>query len=231
MLMLLSLAVIGLIAYTQIREGIVGAFGTCFATLVSGMIAFEFWPTLAWEVQGFISDTFLEQMEDAIVLTLVFGVCVAVLRIGISSMARGDFGFSPRADQIGGGVFGVITGYLVSGFLVCVLQTLPWHEHFFGFEYDDSGLSPRVLPADQVWLKLMLQGNRGAFAPVGEEQNKTQDGKTIGEKTITEFPKIFGHERRYNETRKLKEPPPSPPKEKDKEKEKDKDKDKKPEPK
>jgi hypothetical protein len=51
-----------------------------------------------------------------------------------------------------------MTGYLVAGFLVCVLQTLPLQQNFLTFELDDSGKAGpirRVLPPDMVWLAMM----------------------------------------------------------------------------
>jgi hypothetical protein len=65
------------------------------------------------------------------------------------------------------------TGYLVSGFLVCVLQTLPWQESFMSFVPPDSteprqGMN-RVLPPDLVWLAMMHRAGGYAFANTPDE--------------------------------------------------------------
>jgi hypothetical protein len=60
---------------------------------------------------------------------------------------------------------GCVTGYLVAGFLLCMAQTLPWQEHFLGFDPKvnaQSGLR-RVLPPDRVWLAMMHYAGRGRF--------------------------------------------------------------------
>ena len=42
---------------------------------------------------------------------------------------------------------GAITGYLVAGFLFCMVQTLPLSEKFLGFEYEVSSSTPSVARA------------------------------------------------------------------------------------
>jgi hypothetical protein len=64
-------------------------------------------------------------------------------------------------------VVGLLTGYLTAGFLVCVLQTLPWQRNFLGFdesvERNEPGLR-RYLPPDRVWLGMMHHAGLGPFA-------------------------------------------------------------------
>src|SRR5260370_33595967 len=87
----------------------------------------------------------------------------------------------PRALLRGGAVaFGLVTGYLVSGFLVCVLQTLPWHQNFMGFQYPQEYAKDyptpalrKVLPPDRVWLALMHRA--GAYAFANSEDDREPD--------------------------------------------------------
>ena len=118
--------------------------------------------------------------------------------------AKSEFGFSAKVDQIGSIFFGGLTAYLVSGFLLCAIQTLPLKEHFLGFTYDENGIAGRSLPADQVWLKLMNRTHRGAFSS-GDDHSQL----------LQEFSKTCAHERRRpkssNEPAPTPEPAPPPP--------------------
>ena len=68
-------------------------------------------------------------------------------------------------QQFGGGAIGLLSGYLVSGFMICALQTLPWHQNFVDFKPRSSGgESSRILPPDRVWLALMRHAGAYPFA-------------------------------------------------------------------
>jgi hypothetical protein len=74
--------------------------------------------------------------------------------------------YNPVFTQFGGAFVGLIVGYLVSGFLICVLQTLPWHENFLDFEprRRDEHQWRRYLPPDRVWLALMRHAGASPFS-------------------------------------------------------------------
>jgi uncharacterized membrane protein required for colicin V production len=183
LLALLTLLIMAIVAYVQLRDGIVGAMTACFATLVSGMLATQLWPFLANQIGVMVGDGF----EDAIALVLVFCLSLAVIRLAASTLVKHQFGIRPRVNQVGAILFGLLTGYLASGFLVCVLQTLPWHENLLGFRHVEDGFAGQVFPSDQAWLGLMNHAHRGSFAP-GEDQSKY----------LREFSKSFVRERRYS---------------------------------
>ena len=186
LLAILTLAIVGGVAYTQFREGLLAAFTNCFCIVVAGMIAFQFWPVTAQELEPTLKDSFMNGMEDGLALVFSFCISLAALRFVATALAKRDLGISQKLNQAGGVVFGSIAGYLVAGFLICVLQTLPWHENFLGFHHDEPGFATRVIPSDQVWLKLMNRLHGGAFNP-GEDQSKN----------LREFSKTFAKDRRY----------------------------------
>ena len=64
---------------------------------------------------------------------LLFLVTLALLRGLTNSLAATEMDFPPAVQQGGAAFFGVVTGYLVAGFLVCAIQTLPLSERFLGF--------------------------------------------------------------------------------------------------
>src|SRR5262249_57124072 len=112
----------------------------------------------------------------------------------------------PLLHRGGGVVFGMITGYLVSGFLLCVLQTLPWHERFMFFDptYEQGAGLRRVLPADRVWLAMMFRAGAYAFAnyedPVNIDPNSPYERFYTFDKYGT-FEYRYARYRRYGDDR------------------------------
>ncbi len=80
-------------------------------------------------------------------------------------------------QQGGSALCGLTCGYLTAGFLLCVLQTMPFNRNFMGFEAkvnpEASGAAFRhVLPPDRVWLALM---HRASLASLWEEDSPAFD--------------------------------------------------------
>src|SRR5262249_43065921 len=150
-------------------EGLLTAVTMCVNVVLAGLGAFNFFEPLADLFDPALAGTFLHGYEDGFFLVLLFGGALAALRLAADSLAAGELDSHPLLLRIGGVAFSLITGYLVSGFLVCVLQTLPWHENFLYFQKsadpgDPSGVLRKVLPPDHVWLGLMYWGGAYPFS-------------------------------------------------------------------
>ena len=104
------------------------------------------------------------------------------------------------AQSVGGAIFGLLTGYLVAGFLVCLMQTLPLSVDFLGFDprYSTSeGPLRKFLPPDRVWLGMMCRA--GAYAFSSDVDLKALDD-TSADKFIQKyktFDKYATFEHRY----------------------------------
>jgi hypothetical protein len=107
-------------------------------------------------------------------LTLLF------LRWAANALIHTTIEYHPVLQQGGAILFGLLAGYLVSGFLICVAQTLPVDPHFLKFEarIDPSAAAVkvrRILPPDRVWLALMHRASAGPFS-WGEDSSFDPDG-------------------------------------------------------
>jgi hypothetical protein len=164
------------VGYAYFREGLFTAFTMCCNVFIAGLIAFNFWEPLADLLDKPMSTTFLKGYEDAFVLVGLFVLSLGLLRLVTNSLDPVVVDYPPVAQQFGGVLFGFLTGYLACGFLVCVLQTLPWHQHFMSFEWRaserESGFK-RYFPPDRVWLALMRRA--GAY-PLANREDR-QAGK------------------------------------------------------
>lgn len=170
MLTAYTLIVMFIVAYALMVEGWFGAFCMFVNVLIAGLVAFNFWEPAADYLEPMFFGTFLQGFEDALCLTLIFWLALMLLRVASNQFAPAEIEVHPAVQRGAGAFFGMLTGYLVSGFLLCVFQTLPWGVHFLSFdpEYQPEQVTRSYIPADRVWLSLMHRAGSYGFAS-GEE--------------------------------------------------------------
>lgn len=189
MLILLTIGVVLAVGYAHFREGAIGAFTHLMNSLIAGLISFHFWPPIADELEK----GGLAGYEDMVALVGVFAAVFAILRVVTNALANRLIDLGGQVSPILGSIFGFFTGYLVAGFLTCVLQTLPWQENFLGYvPIEKEALDSRIVPADQVWLRLMRTAHRKTFA---DYESSDQCG------TFEKFSARYAKHRRWTETR------------------------------
>ena len=161
-----TLAVMAFVAYTYWNEGVFAGFCMLVATVLSGLITFQFWEPLATAFESGTKQTFLDGYQDCVCMIGLFCLSLLAMRAGIHGMTKSFFLYHPYVQQFGGLAFGLLNGYLISGFLLCVFQTLPWHQNFWGFTprtLNEPGYRS-VMPADRVWLAMMRYGGAYPFS-------------------------------------------------------------------
>jgi hypothetical protein len=164
---LLTLLVMAIIAYAFWREGPLTAFAMCCNVVLAGLLAFNFWEPIAAALQPSFMGNFLEGTEDAIALMLLFCPTLMFLRWLTNSLSRTHMEFPTILYRGGSVLCGLLAGYFLSGFLLCVYQTLPVQQNFLGFDvYEPGKASPlrQVLPPDLVWLSMMHRLSGGGLA-------------------------------------------------------------------
>jgi hypothetical protein len=165
--MLLCLGVIAGVAFAQYRNGLFTATVMMLEVLIAGIIAFNFWEPVALVIEPYLAEfNQLAGFEDAIALTAIFCLTLLGLRSLTNRINKAMIDFPPVVQQIGGPAMGLITGYLVAGFLVCMLETMPLEVKFLGFESrktDEPGFRS-FFPPDRVWLALMRHAGAYAFS-------------------------------------------------------------------
>lgn len=157
MLATLTIVVMLIVAYAYMREGVFTAGCMLLNVFLAGLVAFNFWEPLASLLDPALRGGLLAGFEDLLALVFLFCVVLGSLRALTNKLSPRQLEFHGLVHQLGGAAFGLITGYLVAGFLTCVLQTIPWHENFMNFEprSDKEGSLRSFLPADRAWLALM----------------------------------------------------------------------------
>ena len=167
------------VGYAHFREGIFTALTTLVNVIIAGLITFNFYEPLANLLDTVFAKSFMAGVEDYLVMVTLFCGTLALLRVAANNLANRTIEFPAALNQIGGAGVGLITGYLASGFIVCLLQTIPWHQNFLEFSpraADEGGLR-RLLPADRVWLSLMRHAGAASLSrgPIHPEQESGYD--------------------------------------------------------
>jgi uncharacterized membrane protein required for colicin V production len=158
-----------IVTYAFWRQGVLAAFVTCCNILGAGMVAFNFFEPIAAELDPMVADSFLHGYEDSICLILLFSLTLGFLRWITNAAIHTTIEYNRGIQQGGAVLFGLTAGYLISGFLICVAQTLPLGEHFMQFEARIDPQSPgakvrHVMPPDRTWLALMQRASDAAFS-------------------------------------------------------------------
>jgi hypothetical protein len=195
MLSFITILIMLLLAYVCMVQGLATAFTMFCNVFLAGLIAFNFWEPLADVLDPPLSRSFFAGYEDAICLTALFAVAFALLRLATNTLSGAVIDFHPAAQLGGGAVLGLATGYLLTGFLVCVFQTLPWHEKFWGYDPDwkaNQTAIDAVFPPDRVWLAMMHRAGEAGFSRGG--------GRATFDPEAT-FAIRYSRFRRYNDER------------------------------
>jgi hypothetical protein len=156
MITILTVIVILVVGYAQLREGLFTAFCMLVNVVLAGIVAFGFFEPFADKMEASLAGSFLDGFEDFIALIVLFAGSLIVFRMITNRLAPEMIAFDGNV-QYAGAALGLVSGYLLAGFLICALQTLPWHENFLGFEPRTPGdTGPRsIFPPDRVWLAMM----------------------------------------------------------------------------
>ena len=171
MITFFCIGVILVVAYAQFREGLVTAFVNLVNVIIAGIAAFALFEPLADWLEPSLAGGTLEGYEDFIALVVPFALAFVALRNVTNRLNPEMIDFHGNV-QMGGGVIGAVSGYLLAGFFVAALQTLPWHQNFLDFQPRLAGETPgprSVFPPDRVWLAMMRHA--GAYPLSWDEDN------------------------------------------------------------
>ncbi len=207
MLILFTILIMVGVAWAFLREGVFTAATMFVNVLLAGLLTFNFWEPLADTLAGPSGQSFLKGYEDVLAMVGLFCVFLGGLRTLTNNLAKTKVEFPGGVDQVGAAVFGLLTGYLVSGFLVCALQTLPWGQHFLDFELRASNEPAfrSVMPPDRVWLALMHRAGTHSFgrAELSEQERAETPASTDAADYYRTFDRFGTFESNYYRFRRV----------------------------
>lgn len=166
-----TIAIMLAVTYAFWREGLMTAVMSMINVFLSGLIAFNFFEPMASQLTPMLEGSFMAGSEDFLCLILIFCAMLGLLRGVTNALSNTDLEYPPLLLRGGGVLFGLLTGYLVSGFLLCSFATLPLPKgaKFAGYEPQINLDSPNqgfrsLIPSDRVWLALMHRAGAKPFS-------------------------------------------------------------------
>jgi uncharacterized membrane protein required for colicin V production len=166
MLTIATILIMLTVASAGFREGVFTELTMLVNVILAGLLAFNFFEPLSQWAEPALQGTLLDGVQDFFFLVLVFALSLGILRLITNNLAFYQIDMNPLVRQLGGGIVGLVIGYLASGFLISAMETLPLHHHFLGFQprsVTESGFR-RFMPPDRVWLALMRHAGAYPFA-------------------------------------------------------------------
>ena len=172
---LLTVLIVVLIGALQLREGAFRAWLLLVNVFAAGLLTFNLWEPLARGL-GTASPG-LDPYADALTIAVLFSLSLTGLRLLTVKLAPVEVALPPLVRRGGGLVFGLATGYLVAGILLCLVQTLPLPQRFLWYDpREGMGLGA----PDRVWLAAMHRASGVIFdLPAGRERWFDADGSFI----------------------------------------------------
>ncbi len=166
MITLFTVLIILACGAAQYRNGLFTSVAMVVMTLISGLVAFNFFEPIARALEPAFQDNMLAGTEDMITLVTLFSVTMLVLRVAVNYLNPDMIDEHGYLQHLGALAVGLVGGYFVAGFLLCAVETLPLDEHFLGFQTRSSNETPfrSVFPPDRVWLTLMRHAGANPFA-------------------------------------------------------------------
>jgi hypothetical protein len=158
MLWLLVLLVMVAVGYAMLNEGLMAAMCAVVNVLLAGLVACWLFEPVASELGKIVEATAFAGAEDGLALGGLFAASYAGLRVAVSHLSPQELDLPARVQQVSSGLVGLLAGYLLAGFLVVTVSTLPLPEKFLDYEARVEAVEPalrRYFPPDRVWLGLM----------------------------------------------------------------------------
>ncbi len=177
MLLVATVVIMLAVAYSQYSNGLFSSVAMLLKIVLSGLVAFNFWEPLADLLDPVLASGQLAGCEDFVVLVSLFSLSLLLLRLAVNYLAPDMITEHGYVQFLGASVVGLVSGYLVTGFLVCAMQTLPLDERFLDYEPRSTTESAyrTLVPPDRVWLSLMRHAGAAPLGNSGGSNRKTFD--------------------------------------------------------
>lgn len=152
MIDILLLATIGIVTYCVASEGPWGAATTFIATILAGLLAMNFFESVAGM---FPATAEWQTRADIIALLGLFALCVTGLRMGAEYLMPTQVEVNPLMYDGGRWGFGLLAGYVTAAIILTSLHTAPLPREFLDFKSEENNffnLGGVESSPDRVWL-------------------------------------------------------------------------------
>ncbi|MCH7703712.1 MAG: hypothetical protein IIB61_01255 [Planctomycetes bacterium] len=186
-LMILLLLFLVAVTMFQGMQGLFSAFVMMVLTLCCAAISLGTYESVAVEwLSGWRPD-----FAFAIAIAATFGVPLLLLRLAFDRVIRRSCLLPSVVDRIGGSLCGLVTGFIITGFVATSLQMVPFGESVVGytrfaparFEHVDGQRDPDPPDPDEPESELFLKPDKVALLVGG----LLSDGIFSGERSFSYY--------------------------------------------
>lgn len=156
---IILLAIILLMTYVVASEGLWGAALVFFNVLFSGIIAFNFYESLA----KFITVKYVDAYADLLCLMGIFIVSLVIMRLTTESIAPSMVRFPMPVYHLGRWIFGLAASSLTIAIIIVAFDTAPVHKKVFT-TIDYKSKPPFGMGFDYHWLAFFQYTTGQVFA-------------------------------------------------------------------
>jgi hypothetical protein len=160
-------------AYALVSEGAWGATLMFFNVMFAGLITFNFYEPLATLA---VEKGMAGSWADFVCCMVMFLICLIILRVITDQVSPGMVRLPKPIYHLGGLVFGLGSGAMMAGILLCVLDTAPVHRKIFGMLAYDSQ-PPYKQGLDRVWLAFVQRSSGYSFSIYDEDAERDPEGE------------------------------------------------------
>jgi hypothetical protein len=163
MIDILLLVIIGVVTYCVASEGPWGAASTFVAVILAGLVAMNYFETVA----GLFPATIEWQARaDIIALLGLFAAGVTGLRMGAEYLMPTQVEVHPLAYDAGRWGFGALSGFVTAAIVLTSLHTAPLPREFLGFTAERNNffeLGGVENAPDRLWLAFTQHASENIF--------------------------------------------------------------------
>lgn len=149
---LILLGIIAVVAWCVASEGPFGAGLTFLCVLFAGLLAMNFYETVAGLLDGISLG--MKDYSDIVALVGLFALLTFLGRLATDNIAPSEIEYDARVYQAARWLFGLATGYATMAILLTALHTAPLPRTFMGFAPERQNLFDAAAP-DRQWLGFM----------------------------------------------------------------------------
>jgi len=165
------------IAYANLNEGIYGALIVLILSVISGIIAMNFFGPLAmllivnqvpWPEFG--------RYAEGIIFLLLYGGSLLGLRSLFDHFLTERVRFPTNVDRVGAVTIGVLTGIVTIGAFIFACQMMPLNKHFLGWHprHATLGIGP-----DAAYLRTMRHLSAQVLEHSSDERTHMPDAREV----------------------------------------------------
>lgn len=167
----LALLIVIFSGYLWLSRGFFNGLIHLACVLVAGAVAFAVWEPVAYLLlTSMPSTSFVNALAWALALALPFGLTLVLLRLATNAIIKANVQVGELADNIGGGVCGLISGVIVTGVMVVSLGLLRTDTEMMGqraTNFDNGSVTRKssiFFPVDRITLWLYGTASEAALA-------------------------------------------------------------------